>query len=145
MLIHTLQGDVTGRSLKIGRLTKSSAVSQIVDPSGGVSPGISSIATAKTAYFRGSHNAAAVGVSAAKKGNHMAVAHLTVADLAMVARQGAGLTVSAARLSDSDLSTIARQLSGSAVLHIADSAGLTAAQMATVARQANAPAYVMFS
>lgn len=75
----------------------------------------------------------------------MAVLHLDVSELAQVASNGAGLTVSASALSPAELSRIARSLSGSAVLHVIDSEGLSAADMSMIVRGAHVPAYVSFS
>lgn len=75
----------------------------------------------------------------------MAIAHITASDLASVARNGGGVTVSASRVTASDLASIARNLMNSAVLHVTDSARLTASDMGSIARNAKAPAYVMFS
>lgn len=75
----------------------------------------------------------------------MAIAHISVTDLASVARNGGGVTVSATRASATDLASIARNLTNAAVLHVTDSVRLSATDMGSIARNARAPAYVMFS
>lgn len=71
--------------------------------------------------------------------------HLTANELASIARNGGGVTVSGRRFTSSELASIARNLTGSAVLHVSHCERLTAMEMASIARNARAPAYAMFS
>lgn len=71
--------------------------------------------------------------------------HLNSIELASIARSGGGLTVSGRRFDPIELSSIARSLTGSAVLHITHCERLSSIDMASIARSARSPAYVMFS
>lgn len=71
--------------------------------------------------------------------------HVYATDLAMIARNGGGVTASARRFVSTELAMVARSLTGSAVLHVTHAEALTSSDMAMIARNARSPAYVMFS
>lgn len=73
------------------------------------------------------------------------LSHMSVLECRSVLGAGAGLTIDGRHYSELDLRSIASALTGSTVLHVANSEGFNVVDMKAIASAATAPAFVMFS